>query len=252
MIAPLNPPLRSFRGVRAWVVGASSGIGAALAEALRVQGARVAVSARAAQGLCGDLTLPLDVRDADALRDAASQIEQAFGGLDLLVFCAGTYRPQRATAFDLDDALRHDDVNYRGALRTLDAALPLLLRQRSGHVMLVSSVAGWRGLPQALAYGPTKAALISLAETLYLDLRPAGIGVSVVNPGFVATPLTSRNTFRMPALIQPGQAALCMLRGLRRGSFDIHFPRRFTLWLRLLRILPYRVYFALARRVPEP
>ncbi|MDE2119169.1 MAG: SDR family NAD(P)-dependent oxidoreductase, partial [Betaproteobacteria bacterium] len=200
----------------------------------------------------GDLNLPLDVRDVQALRDAAGRVQASFGGLDLLVYCAGTYRAQRATAFDLDDALLHDDINYRGALHTLDAVLPMLLRQGSGHVVLVSSVAGWRGLPQALAYGPTKAALISLAETLYLDLRPQGIGVSVVNPGFVQTPLTAGNRFRMPALMQPEQAAQRILSGLRRRRFHIHFPRRFTLWLRLLRLLPYRWYFAVVGRIPEP
>ncbi len=248
----LNPPLVSWRGLRVWVVGASSGIGAALAQALRLEGALVAVSARSAQGLQGDLLLPLDVRERGALSDAAARVQQAFGGLDMFVYCAGTYQPQRATAFDLEAALRHDDINYRGALHALDAVLPLLLRQRRGHLLLVSSVAGWRGLPQALAYGPTKAALISLAETLYLDLHDLGIGVSVVNPGFVETPLTAQNRFRMPALMQPAQAAQRILRGLRRGQFDIHFPRRFTLWLRLLRLLPYRAYFALARRIPEP
>jgi NAD(P)-dependent dehydrogenase (short-subunit alcohol dehydrogenase family) len=237
--------------MRVWIVGASSGIGSALADALREQGALVAVSARGADTLRGDLVLPLDVRDGAALKHAAQQVAAAFGGLDLLVYCAGTYRPQRATAFDLEQALNHDEINYRGALRTLDAVLPLLLRQRSGHLVLVSSVAGWRGLPQALAYGPTKAALISLAETLYVDLRPQGIGVSVVNPGFVQTPLTAQNRFRMPALMQPAQAAQCILRGLRRRDFDIHFPRRFTLWLRLLRVLPYRLYFAVVGRIPE-
>ena len=119
-------------------------------------------------------------------------------------------------------------------------ALQQALQRRGGHISLISSVAGFRGLPQGLAYGPTKAALINLAETLYLDLRPEGIGVSVINPGFVETPLTEQNPFTMPALITPAQAAAEILRGWARGSFDIHFPKRFTLWLKLLRLLPYR------------
>lgn len=114
---------------------------------------------------------------------------------------------------------------------------------------LVASVAGWRGLPQSLAYGPTKAALINLAETLFLDLRPQGVGVSVVNPGFVDTPLTRQNNFAMPALLTPEQAAQAMLRGWERGDFELHFPRRFTLWLKLLRVLPYRWYFPLVHRM---
>ncbi len=247
----LNPAITDWRGRRAWIVGASSGIGAALARALIERGARVAVSARSADGLAAlgaALALPLDVRDAAALQRAASHLHEAFGGLDLAVYCAGTYRPLRAADFDLDCVLEHDEVNYRGALRWLAAVLPLLQRQRGAHLSLVASVAGWRGLPQALAYGPTKAALINLAETLYVDLRDLGVAVSVVNPGFVDTPLTARNRFAMPALLRPEQAAEAILQGWRRGRFDIHFPRRFTLWLRLLRCLPYRASFAVTRR----
>jgi short-subunit dehydrogenase len=130
----------------------------------------------------------------------------------------------------------------------LDAVLPSLLQQGHGHVSLISSVAGYRGLPQSLAYGPTKAALIHLAEALYMDLADQGIGVSVVNPGFVATPLTAQNTFEMPALISPAQAADAMLQGWSRGLFEIHFPKRCTRWLQLLRLLPYRWYFAIVHR----
>ena len=248
---PLNPAITDWRGRRVWIVGASSGIGAALARALGERGARVAVSARNAEALAAlgcELALPLDVLDAAALQGAGARLREAFGGLDLALYCAGTYRPLRAADFDLASALEHDEVNYRGALRWLAVALPLLRGQRGAHLSLVASVAGWRGLPQALAYGPTKAALINLAETLYLDLRPQGIGVSVVNPGFVDTPLTEQNPFAMPALLRPEQAAAAMLQGWRRGRFDIHFPRRFTLWLRLLRCLPYRASFAVTRR----
>ncbi len=249
---PLNPPLRDWRGCRVWIVGASSGIGAALAQALIARGARVAVSARSADPLAAlgaALAVPLDVRDADAMAAAAGQVTAALGRIDLAVYCAGTYAPMRATAFDLDAALAHDDVNYRGALHWLAAVLPGTLASGAGHLSLVSSVAGWRGLPQALAYGPTKAALINLAEILHLDLRPRGIGVSVVNPGFVATPLTARNAFRMPALLSAEQAAQAIVAGWESGRFDIHFPRRFTLWLRLLRCLPARVHFALTHRL---
>ncbi len=248
---PLNAPLTHWSGQRVWIVGASSGIGAALAHDLLARGARVAVSARSADklaALTGALALPLDVRDAAALPAAMQQLQAAFGGLDLLVYCAGTYVPQRAAAFELASALVHDDVNYRGALHTLAAVLPVLQAQHRGHIALVSSVAGWRGLPQALAYGPTKAALTNLAEVLYVDLRAAGIGVSVINPGFVETQLTAQNAFAMPGLQTPQQAAAAIVRGWQRGDFDIHFPKRFTFVLRLLRILPYRLYFAAVSR----
>ncbi len=247
-----NPPITDWRDRRVWIVGASSGIGAALARALIARGARVAVSARNAQALHAlgaAAALPLDVRDATGLARAAASVQQDLGGLDLAVYCAGTYRALRADAFDLHCALEHDDINYRGALHWLAAVLPLLRAQRGAHLSIVSSVAGWRGLPQALAYGPTKAALINLAQTLSIDLHPLGIAVSVVNPGFVETPLTAQNAFAMPALLRPEQAAEAMLRGWERGQFDIHFPRRFTLWLRLLRCLPDAWYFALIRRV---
>lgn len=249
---PLNPPITEWKGKRVWIVGASSGIGAALAHALVDRGARVAVSARGEQQLAtlgAEVVVPMDVRDAAAIREAADVVVDALGGIDLAVYCAGTYTPMRATALELDTALDIDDINYRGALRWLAAVIPAVSAQGSGHLSLVSSVAGWRGLPQALAYGPTKAALINLAETLHIDLRPLGIGVSVVNPGFVETPLTARNAFHMPALIKPEAAARAMIEGWRRGSFDIHFPKRFTRWMRLLRGVPDRLYFAATRRV---
>jgi short-subunit dehydrogenase len=126
-----------------------------------------------------------------------------------------------------------------------------MLAQGHGHISLVSSVAGWRGLPKSLAYGPTKAAVTNLADTLYLDLKDHGIGVSVVHPGFVDTGLTAQNTFQMPALISKEQAAKEMLQGWAQGLFEIHFPKRFTLWLMLMRMLPHRIYFALVRRVTQ-
>ena len=136
-------------------------------------------------------------------------------------------------------------------MQPIGSAPPLVMKRflarGRGHISLISSVAGFRGLPQGLAYGPTKAALINLAETLYLDLQPQGLGVSVINPGFVETPLTAQNDFPMPALISPDQAALAIVQGWSRGDFEIHFPKRFTRWMKLLRLLPYRLYFAAVR-----
>jgi NAD(P)-dependent dehydrogenase (short-subunit alcohol dehydrogenase family) len=259
---PFNPPLRDWSGKTVWLVGASSGIGAACASLLYEQGATVFVSARNsaalarwadarvapdAQGRARAVALPLDVGDAEALHRAARVIA-ARGPLDLVVYCAGHYLAIDAQDYRLEEMLKHQQVNYVGALQLLEAALPLLRRQGHGHLSLVSSVAGYRGLPRSLAYGPTKAALINLAEALYLDLRPLGLGVSVVNPGFVQTPLTAQNDFHMPALITPEQAAREMLAGWARGAFELHFPRRFTRWLKLLRLLPYRLYFPLVRK----
>ncbi len=256
--APMNQPIQNWQGRRVWLVGASSGIGLACAKAMQAAGAHVIVSARDLGTLsewaavCKTKGLPvvlmsLDVTDALQVKYVARQVA-AGGPLDLVLYCAGHYRAQRATAFDLNDMLRHQDVNYNGLLRVLDAVLPVFLQQGHGHISLVSSVAGWRGLPNGLAYGPTKAAMTHLAETLYMDLQDKGIGVSVINPGFVATPLTAQNNFQMPALISPEEAAKAMLAGWAEGLFDIHFPKRFTSWLKLMRLLPYRVYFALVRR----
>jgi NAD(P)-dependent dehydrogenase (short-subunit alcohol dehydrogenase family) len=250
----LNPQIANWQGRRVWLVGASTGIGLACAQALRAAGAHVVVSARKPQAVldwaaqdCGVQWRVLDVCDPAQVQVTAQAL-LAEGPLDMVVYAAGYYQAQRATAMDLGNMLQHDKVNYQGALHVLDAVLPGMLAQRSGHISLLSSVAGWRGLPNGLAYGPTKAALTHLAETLYLDLQDAGIGVSVVNPGFVDTPLTAQNEFTMPALISPEQAAREMLKGWARGQFDIHFPKRFTLWLKLLRVLPYRWYFPLVRR----
>ncbi len=251
---PLNPPQREWRGRTVWIVGASSGIGRATASALHHAGARVIVSARNEQELLdfarqhpGALSVPLDATDRAAVQAAAQSI-LAVSALDTVLYCAGYYREQRASAFDLDDMLRHQQVNYVGALHLLDAVLPHFLARQSGHISLVSSVAGYRGLPKSLAYGPTKAALINLAETLYLDLHDQQIGVSLICPGFVATRLTAQNEFEMPALITPEQSAQAILHGWAQGTFEVHFPRRFTLAMKLLQLLPFRLYRNVVRR----
>ena len=255
----LNPSINDWTGRVVWIVGASTGIGRATAELLHTRGARVVVSARNAAMLeefvarhAGSASIALDVTERDAMRTAAQRIVQIGGRIDLVVYCAGHYRAMRATQFDLDDALRHQQVNYVGALHLLDAVLPQLLRQvahgEPAHLSLVSSVAGYRGLPNSLAYGPTKAALINLGETLFLDLRPKGVGVSVINPGFVETPLTAQNQFNMPALISSERAAQEIVRGWERGEFEIHFPKRFTHMLKAMSYLSDGLYFAAIRR----
>jgi NAD(P)-dependent dehydrogenase (short-subunit alcohol dehydrogenase family) len=249
-----NAPMRDWTGRRVWLVGASSGIGRALAQALHAQGAHVVVSARQRAALedfahhhPGARALPLDAGDAEAVRAAASTVLQD-GPLDAVVYCAAYYRAVRADDWSLDEMLRHQQVNYVGALHVVDAVMPALLAQGDGHLSVVGSVAGYRGLPRSLAYGPTKAALINLAEALYMDLRGRGIGVSLINPGFVRTPLTAQNDFHMPALLTPDQAASEILRGWAKGKFEIHFPRRFTLGMKLLRLLPFPAYQAVVRR----
>lgn len=252
----LNPKFASWAGQRVWVVGASTGIGAALARQLLDAGARVALSARRrapldelARAAAGEaLVVPLDVTDRAQVGAAAQQVQARWGGFDLVLLVAGTHAAMRADTWDLAGARALLDVNLHGVLNCLDATLPALLAQDRGGIAIVASVAGYIGLPQALAYGPSKAALINLAESLYGDLHPRGIGVYLVNPGFVDTPLTRRNGFAMPALIDADEAARRTLAGIARGDFEIHYPRRFTRWLKLARILPYRLQFAAVRR----
>ena len=251
----MNPPLRDWRNKRVWLIGASTGIGRALAEQLHAQGAQVIVSARNRDALeefvrhhSDSLALQLDITDGEAIR-SATDLATKDGAIDLVCYCAGHYKPMRADNIDLAELLKHHEINTIGALKVLDAVIPNMLTRKQGHISLISSVAGFRGLPQSLAYGPTKAALINLAETLYLDLHPQGLGVSLINPGFVRTPLTAQNDFHMPALISPEDAAKAILKGWSHGDFEIHFPKRFTRFMKLLRLLPYPIYFAAVRRI---
>lgn len=255
LLSPLNPPMTNWHSKTVWVVGASSGIGQATAAQLHGLGARVVVSARQAQSLNafvqahpGSQALALDATDAQAVKATAAHL-LAQGPLDCVMYCAGHYTAMRADAMDVPDMKRHFEVNHFGALYVLDAVLPAFIARGAGHISLVGSVAGYRGLPQSLAYGPTKAALINLAETLYLDLHRKGLGVSIINPGFVQTPLTAANDFAMPALLTPEQAASAIVKGWAQGAFEIHFPKRFTLWMQALRVLPNRWFFALAKRL---
>lgn len=252
----LNPSLDSWQGKVVWLVGASTGIGRATAHALHAAGAVVVVSARSASALAdfvaahpGSQALTLDVRDAQAVQQAAHQLMAQHQRLDLMMYCVGHYSAQTALQFDLAEMVKHSRINYEGCLHSLQACLPIVLQQGYGHLSLVSSVAGYRGLPKALAYGPTKAALQNLADVLYLDLHSKGVGVSVINPGFVQTPLTAQNDFQMPALITPEQAATAILKGWAKGQFEIHFPKRFTNWLKFMRCLPFALYFWVVRRV---
>ena len=251
---PHNLPINDWRGKTVWLVGASSGIGRATAKALHAQGAKVIVSARSLPALDlfaaehpGATVLAMDTTDAASV-EAAAQSVLAAGPLDVVLYCAGYYKEMRATEFDLAEMLRHNQVNYVGALYLLAAVLPHFLARKAGHISLVSSVAGYRGLPQSLAYGPTKAALINLAETLHVDLKDSHISVSLICPGFVETSLTAQNKFTMPGLIKPEQAAQEILRGWAKGEFEIHFPKRFTRLMKTLALLPPVLYFPLIRK----
>lgn len=248
----LNARITDWQHQRVWLIGASSGIGAALAQELLAAGARVALSARRVERLQAvaaaapqALVAPFDIVNQDDWQQRYQEVCQRFGGVDLIVFCAADYHPERSWQVSAEGAAHTLAVNLGSVYTGLATVLPDMLARGSGGIAIVASVAGYIGLPNATVYGPSKAALINLAELLYADLRPRGLGVYLINPGFVQTPLTAKNDFTMPALQTPQAAAQAIRKGLSAGAFEIHFPRRFTLVLKLLRWLPYRLRFAL-------
>ena len=236
-----------------FITGASSGIGAALGERCLSNGHRVSAIARRADkldrlgaGRQGYLGLPCDVTDAEAMTDAVTAATDALGPVDCAILNAGIYVPQDTTTIDPADYARHMDVNYMGVVNALPRLIDGMLSRGRGQIAIVSSVAGWRGLPRAAAYGPTKAALISLAESMTFDLAPRGIDVKIICPGFVETESTAVNDYEMPGLISAEEAAREILAGLKTDRFVIRFPKHFTRKMGLLRWLPDRTYFKLA------
>jgi NADP-dependent 3-hydroxy acid dehydrogenase YdfG len=249
--------IEDFSGKKVWVIGASSGIGEACAKALLEKGCKLALSSRRVERLneiaakaATDQTLvvPLDVTNDEQFQSAYKRIQDAWGGIDLLLFVSGVYTPLRADHFDIQIAEKTIDANLLGPMKAVALVVPDMLQAHSGHIAIVGSVAGYSGLPKALAYGPSKAAIINFCENLYYDLLPTGVSVHMISPGFVATEATAQNDFEMPALISAEVAAQEILDGIQKGEFDIHFPKRFSRFLKFLRILPYPIYFWIVRR----
>ena len=238
-----------------WVTGASSGIGRELTIAMEGEAARIAASARSVERLeelgaqCGNVSAhPVDVTDGDAVARCVEAIEASDGPIDLAVLNAGTWALMDAPELDLKAVRSGVEVNYFGVMNALDALIPRMVARGCGHIAIVASVAGYRGLPRSIAYGPTKAALINLAEILRLELQPHGITVSVINPGFVDTPMTRDNPFPMPGIISAQKAAETILAGLKKRKFEIAFPLGFAISMKLLRLMPTVLYFALIRK----
>lgn len=235
-----------------WLIGASEGIGAALAVQLSADGAQLVLSARNADRLqdvlktltgSGHRTLPMDVCVAEDVARVWQTL--AASPPDVVICNAGAYTPMDAQHLDLAAVETMLDVNLRGAFRVVAAVLPNYLQQGMGHLVLVGSVAGYRGLPSAIGYGASKAGVMHLAENLKADLKGTGIKVQLVSPGFVKTRLTDKNQFRMPCMISAENAAQHIARGMKSDAFEIHFPKRFTLILKALRLLPSWLYFRL-------
>ena len=233
-----------------WITGASSGIGRALALRLAREGTSVVASARSVDALTAlarentDITAwPLDVTDAASCEKAVAEIEAAHGPLALAVLNAGTHLPTPANAFRVADIRMLVETNLMG---TVNALAPLLAR-RTKHIAVVASVAGYSGLPTASGYGATKAALINMCEALKPECDALGIKLQLIDPGFVKTPLTDKNDFPMPFIMDVDDAVDALVRGLDSDRFEIVFPKRFAWMLKFLRLLPYRLYFPIIR-----
>lgn len=241
----------------AWITGGGTGIGRALALRLAADGWQVVVSGRRPEPLQETSSRapgavhpwPLDVTDLPAVRRAVTEIEAKHGPIALAVLNAGMYQAVKLDSFKAELMAEHMKVNYQGVVNAMDALLPAMRRRHAGHMVLVASVAGYRGLPLASGYGPTKAALINLAESLKYMFQKEGLCISVCNPGFVETPLTDGNRFPMPFLMKAEDAAAALQRGIYQRKFEIAFPTRFVLILKVMRALPYWLYFPLIRRM---
>lgn len=244
----------------AWITGASSGLGEALALEMARDGWTVAASARradrlealaqAAESASGTIhSFPMDVTDRDATLATVQHIEAAYGQIGQVVLNAGAHRPVDPRNLSADDFRALVELNLMGTVHGLEAVLPSMIEHGSGRIAIVASLAGYRGLPTASAYGMTKAGLINMAECLRVELAPHGITVQLVNPGFVRTPATDRNTFPMPFLMEVAPAAKAFYAGLKSDRFEITFPRRFAAMMKLLRALPAPLAFAVTRRM---
>lgn len=237
---------------RVWIIGASAGIGAALARAWAAKGADLVLSARDAGALsalaeaCGGAeTLPLDLARPEQLAEACARL-QAGARFDVIVCTAALYEPGRVCDLDPAKVEAMVRVNLLGTLEVARLCPPLL--RDGGQLVLFGSVAGYVGLPGGQPYSATKAAVNNLAESLAIELAPR-VDVRLVCPGFVATRLTNKNRFAMPAIITAEEAAEAVLRGLAGRRFEIHFPPRFTRAIKLLRLLPYGLSQRLLRRL---
>ncbi|WP_417514084.1 SDR family NAD(P)-dependent oxidoreductase [Minwuia sp.] len=243
-----------------WITGGSSGLGRQSALEFAKRGWRVAVTARSedelkelegeAADFLGDITAyPGDVTDPKRMASIVSEIETDLGAISTAVLNAGTYRPMTGEDFRAEVIRELFDVNVMGSAHPMEQLIPRMIVRGAGKIYVVGSVSGYRGLPKAAAYGFTKAGLINMMESLRAELTPKGVTVGIINPGFIDTPLTQKNDFPMPFLMPVDKAAEQLVDGVLDGRFEVAFPRTFVWILKLVRMLPYALYFPLVRRV---
>jgi short-subunit dehydrogenase len=243
-----------------WITGASSGIGEAVARRLARDGWSVFATARNLEKLESlaresekwpGIIVPMagDIQNPDRMQEIVQSIENQYGSLELVILNAGTYKPDPVAEFSAQNFKDHCDLNLVGTANCLDPVLKVFLARGRGHIALVASVAGYRGLPRSLSYGPTKAALINMAEALRIETMDKGIQVQIVNPGFIKTPLTDKNDFAMPFLMDVDLAADQFVRQLAQDKFEITFPKIFAFILKVIGLLPDDLYFKLVKKV---
>jgi short-subunit dehydrogenase len=247
-----------FQGKHIWIIGASSGIGEALSRCLASRGAILALSARKSEALNrlnrelnnAHLSLPLDVTDQNELIEARKFLEEQWGKIDSVILLSAMYEPMTFSTLDIPVVRHIIETNLLAAFYAVSATLPFLKQQGYGQLVLCGSIAGYSGLPNGQPYSATKAAIINLAESLRAEtLDFPAIDIKLINPGFVKTPMTDKNSFSMPMIITPEEAAEAIASGLQSKAFEIHFPKRFTRIMKLLRHLPYWLYFCIMRRL---
>ncbi len=238
-----DPVGSDLHGKTYWLVGASEGFGQAIAEALRAEGARLVLSARSgdklrkmAAELGQSRALPVDVTDMESVRAAVAEA----GDVDGIIWCVGYYDPMTAQDWDADAAVKMVDTNLSGAMRLFGMTVPAMARRGAGHVVIIGSVAGYRGLPGAIGYAAAKGALQHLAEDMYIDLKGTGVCVQLANPGFIRTRLSGKNDFNMPQLMEPEDAAGHVVKLMKSGRFRRDFPHPFAWVFSLGRFLPMR------------
>ena len=236
-----------------WITGASSGIGKALSIKFAQEGWIVAASARR-EGLLQELTkinqnihsFPLDVTNPEQCKKVFEEIKKKFNNIEISIFGTGIHDPNSEKKFNLDKIRKIMEVNYFGTMNSINSVYDYYNDKKSGQISIISSVAGYRGLPAAGAYCASKSALTSFAESLRFEMMRKNVRVSLVSPGFIKTPMTDQNDFPMPMIKSPEFAAEQIYIGLtKKTGFEIHFPKAFTFFLKFLRILPNSIYFKL-------
>ena len=242
-----------------WITGGSTGIGKALAEKFASKGWNVAISARR-ENLLKEISdsheniheFPLDVTDKIKCKEVFEQIKNKFENVDICFFSTGTWDPKKEKDIDVEQIENVFKVNFFGTLNSIKAVEEYFKNRKKGTITIVSSIAGYRGLPNSTGYGPSKSALNNLAESLYFDFKRSNVRVCLVSPGFIKTPMTDKNDFKMPFLKTTEYAAEKIYDGLiNKKVFEIHFPKTLTLILKIFSFLPSTIYFGLISKMTK-